>query len=56
MNQTNLVLSCGQQVEESNDSSLKFCATAGVDGGRGERFPHNGLADVGRNEERDTRA
>ena len=43
-------------MEESNDSSFKLCATAGVDGGRTERLPDNGLTDVGGNEERDTRA
>ena len=53
---TDLVLSGGQQVEESNDCSFEFCATSGVDGGWRERLPDNGLTDVGGDEERDTGA
>lgn len=41
-------------MEERNDCSLEFWATASVDGGGGEGLPDNGLADVGGNEKRDT--
>lgn len=46
----------GQEMEESNDSALKLSATAGVDSGGGEGLPHDGLTNVGGDEERDTRA
>ena len=45
-----------EQVEESDDSTLVLGATASVDAGRGEGLPHDRLADVGRDEERDTTA
>ena len=45
-----------QKVEQSNDGTLKLGATAGVDGGGREGLPHDGLADVGGNEQRDTTA
>lgn len=45
-----------KQVEECNDGTLELGATAGVDGRGRERLPDNGLADVGRNEERNTAA
>lgn len=45
-----------EKVEEGNDSTLKLGTTASVDGGGGESLPHNGLADVGGNEQRDTAA
>lgn len=45
-----------QEVEESDNSTLKLGATASVDGGRRESLPHDGLADVGGNEQRDTAA
>lgn len=43
-------------MEQSNDGTLKFGATACVDGGGRESLPHDGLADVGGNEQRDTTA
>lgn len=45
-----------EKVEEGDDSTLKLGTTAGVDGGRRESLPHDGLADVGGNEQRDTAA
>lgn len=41
-------------MEKGNECTLEFWSTAGVDGGRRERFPDDGLANVGSNEERDT--
>lgn len=43
-------------MEESDNGTLVLGATAGVDRGGGESLPHDGLADVGGNEERDTAA
>jgi len=43
-----------QEVEESNDGTLILGATAGIDRGRREGLPHDGLADVGSNEKRNT--
>lgn len=43
-----------EQVDKRNDSALELGTTASVDSRRGESLPHDGLADVGRNEERDT--
>jgi len=43
-------------VEEGDDGSLKLGSTTGVDGSRGECLPDNALADVGGDEERDTRS
>lgn len=40
-------------MEESNDGTLKFGTTTGVDCGGGEGLPDNRLADVGGNEEGD---
>lgn len=45
-----------EQVEEGNDGALVLGATASVDAGRGESLPHDGLANVGGNEQRDTAA
>ncbi len=45
-----------EQVEERNDSTFELGSTSGVDGGWGERLPDNGLADIGSDEERDTRS
>ena len=45
-----------EQVHQSNDGSLELRSTASVDGGRGESLPHDGLANVGGDEERDTAA
>lgn len=41
-------------MEESDDGTLELRATTGVDGGGRESLPHDGLADVGGNEQRDT--
>jgi len=43
-------------VEEGNDGTLKLGATASVDSVGREALPENRLANVGRDEERDTRA
>ena len=43
-----------EEVEESDDGTLELRATTGVDGGRRESLPHDGLANVGGNEQRDT--
>ena len=51
-----LVLSGGQEVEQSNHRSLELGASASVDGGGGECLPDDGLTDVGRNKQRDARA
>jgi len=51
---TNLVLSGDQKMEESDDSSLEFGSSAGVNRGRRESLPYDGFADVGGNEERNT--
>ena len=53
---TLLVVPGHEEVEEGNDGTLVLGATTGVDGGGGERLPHDGLADVGGNEQRDTAA
>ncbi|CAG1994388.1 unnamed protein product [Fusarium graminearum] len=45
-----------EEVEEGNNSTLKLGATASVDSGGRESLPHDGLADVGGNEQRDTAA
>jgi hypothetical protein len=53
--QSTLLVGPGQeQVEESNDGTLKLGTTASVDGSGREGLPHNRLADVGGNEEGDT--
>ena len=41
-------------MEEGNDRAFKLRATTSVDGGGAERLPHDGLADVGGDEEGDT--
>lgn len=43
-------------MEEGNDGTLKLGAAASVDSVGREALPDDRLADVGRNEERDTRA
>lgn len=48
-------MSGGKEMEESNERALELGAAAGVDGGWWESFPHDRLADVGGNEERNTR-
>jgi hypothetical protein len=57
LTESTLLVGPGQEkVEERDDGTLEFWATTSVDGCGGERLPDNGLADVGRNEERDTAA
>lgn len=51
-----LVVACGQQVKERNDGALELGAAACVYCRWTERLPYDCLADVCRNEERDTRA
>lgn len=45
-----------QEMEKGNDSTLEFGSLVGSNGDWGERFPEDGLADVGGDEEGDTRA
>ena len=45
-----------EQVDKGNDGTLELGTTASVNGGGRESLPHDRLADVGRNEERDTAA
>ena len=55
--QGTLLVGPGQeQVEQGDDGTLELGATTGVDGSRGEGLPDDGLANVGRNEKRDTAA
>ena len=56
LERAHLVVARGQQVEESDDGALELGAAAGVDGRRAKGLPHNRLADVRGNEERDARA
>lgn len=43
-------------MEQSYNSTLKLGATAGINGGRTERFPDDGFADIGSNKEGNSRA
>jgi hypothetical protein len=43
-------------VDKADNGTLELGTTAGVDGGRGESAPDDRLANVGRDEERDTAA
>lgn len=43
-------------MNEGNNGTLELGATTSVNGGGGEGLPHDGLADVGGNEEGDTAA
>jgi hypothetical protein len=45
-----------EEMEEGDDGAFEFFAAAGVDGGGREGLPDDRLADIGGNEERDTRA
>jgi hypothetical protein len=49
-----LVWPSDQEVDERNDCTLKLWATTSVDRGRRECFPDDGLANVGRDEERNS--
>ena len=49
-----LVIPGEEEMEEGDESTLEFWSTAGVDGGRRESLPYDGLANVGGDEERDT--
>ena len=42
-------------MEESNDRTLKLCATPSINGSRTEGFPDDGLTDVGSYEQRNAR-
>jgi hypothetical protein len=50
-----LIVPGEKEMEEGNKSALKFWSTAGVDGGGRESLPYDGLANVGSDEERNTR-
>lgn len=52
----NLVLTCCEQVEKSDNGTFEFGSAAGVDSCRRERLPYDGFANVGGNEQRDTRS
>ena len=53
--QSTLLVGPGQQqVEQRDNSTLKLRATTGVDGRGGEGLPNDRLANVGRDEKRDT--
>lgn len=45
-----------EQVDKGNESTLELRTATSVDGGGRESLPHDGLANVGGNEERDTAA
>lgn len=45
-----------EQVDKGNESTLELRTTASVNGGGRESLPHDRLADVGGNEQRDTAA
>ena len=51
-----LVLSRGEEVEQSNHGALELSAAASVHCGGGEGLPHDGFADIGGNEQGNTRA
>lgn len=55
LNRADLVVAGDQQVDQSNESAFKLGSTASVDGGGGEGLPDDALADVGRDEEGNTR-
>jgi len=50
-----LVVPGEQEMEQGNDGTFEFWATTSVDSGGRECLPDNGLANVGGNEEGDTR-
>jgi hypothetical protein len=51
-----LVVLGEEEVEEHNNGAFEFRAAASVDGCKRESLPDDGFADVGSNEEGDTRA
>lgn len=53
---TELVGSSDEEMEESNDRSFEFRSLVSLDSDGGERFPDNSLANVGSDEEGDTRS
>lgn len=53
---TALVVPGEEEVEERNEGAFEFRSTTGVDGGGRECLPDDGLANVGGNEQGDTRA
>ena len=56
LERVDLVLLRTQEVEESDDCSLELSTLFRANRDWGERLPEDDLADVGRNEERDTGA
>lgn len=52
----NLVVTGDEKMEKRNDGTLKLSTATGVDSGRTEGLPDNGFANVGGNEERNTRS
>lgn len=52
----NFVLTGSQQVEQGNDGTFKFSSTSGIDRGRTESLPHDCLANICRNKERNSRS
>ena len=56
LQRVDLVLLGAQEVEESDDGSFELSTLLCADSDGGEGFPEDNLADVGRNEERDTGA
>ena len=53
---SNLVLTSSQKVEQGNNGTFELCASASVDCRRTESLPHDRLANVGGDKERNTRA
>ena len=49
-----LVVPGEHDVEQGDDGSLEFGSTSGIDRPRGKRLPHDGFANVGRDEQVDT--
>jgi hypothetical protein len=52
---SNFVLTSGQKVEQSDDSTFEFCVSASVDCRRAEGLPHDRFANVGGDKKRNTR-
>ena len=45
-----------EQMDQGDDGALEFGTTTGIDGSGRESLPHDGLADIGSDEERNTAA
>jgi len=52
----NLVIAGGEKIEKGNDRPLEFGSPASVEGSGAEGLPDNGLADVGGDEEGNSRS